>query len=93
MWNGKGARYNPTNQRLVFETFRADIIGGSIIPPPGKIKASGVNNFYLAGPETGSEDRSGHDGSVCPQQKWPGCLLYRMRRRERRRWGYKNISC
>lgn len=59
VWNGKAARYNPKTQKLVFETFRKDIVGGSIKPGPGQVKATGVDRFYLAGPGTGTEDRDG----------------------------------
>jgi hypothetical protein len=58
-WNGKGARYNPKTQKLVFETFRVDIVGGSIMPESGTIKATGVKEFFLAGPRTGTENPDG----------------------------------
>lgn len=59
VWNGKAARYNPLTDKLVFETFRKDILGGSVIPEPGRIKATGVTRFFLAGPRTGIEDQFG----------------------------------
>lgn len=59
VWNGKGARYNQTTKRLVFETFREDIVGGSVIANPGTIKASGIDRYYIAGPDTGSENCTG----------------------------------
>ncbi len=33
-WNAKAARYNPATQKLVFEVYRTDIVGGSIVPAP-----------------------------------------------------------
>ena len=53
-WNGKGARYNPRTRRLLFETFREDIVGGAVAGKPGEIKAPGVNCFFVAGPGTGA---------------------------------------
>jgi len=59
IWNGKGARYNPRTRQLVFEVFRKDIVGGSIWPAAGRIRATGITRVFIAGPETGSEDRCG----------------------------------
>jgi hypothetical protein len=60
-WNAKGARYNPATGKLVFETYRDDIRGGSIRPgssdPP--ITAIGVDQYYVASPGTGTWDESG----------------------------------
>ncbi len=65
-WNAKGARYNPATQKIVFETYRPDIIGGSLVS--GAILASvylqsgtltAVTQYYVAGPGTGSSAPSG----------------------------------
>jgi hypothetical protein len=39
-WNARGARYHAASDRLVFETYRDDIRGGSI--PDASITAAGV---------------------------------------------------
>lgn len=61
LWNGKGARFNPATAKLVFESYRDDIRGGSIRPGPGDppITAAGVTEYYVAGPGSGSFDVSG----------------------------------
>lgn len=56
-WNAKGARYHPGTDRLVYESFRADIRGGSI--PDASITAAGVTEYYLAGPATGTSHTDG----------------------------------
>lgn len=58
-WNGKGARFHPEGQKLVFETYRNDIRGGSIVAPRGAIKLPGVNRYFVAGPNTGTADVEG----------------------------------
>ena len=58
-WNAKGARYHPASRRLVFETFRKDIVGGSIVAATGEIKAPGVRSYFVAGPGTGTEIADG----------------------------------
>ncbi|MBA2323251.1 MAG: hypothetical protein H0V92_04250 [Pseudonocardiales bacterium] len=58
-WNGKAARYCAATGKLVFETFREDLIGGSTTPPSGTITAIGVTSYYDAGPATGPDSRSG----------------------------------
>ncbi|MGH8132955.1 MAG: choice-of-anchor D domain-containing protein, partial [Steroidobacteraceae bacterium] len=58
-WNGKGAHFNPATQRIVFETYRADLVGGSIQPAPGVIRAAGVTSYFQAGPNTGTVNPSG----------------------------------
>jgi len=56
-WNGKAASYNAATDRIVFESFRADIQGGSITDPA--ITATGVMEYYVAGPGTGTNNISG----------------------------------
>ncbi len=51
-WNGKGASYNPATKRISFEVHRADIRGGSI--PDSRTTAAGVNEYFVAGPGTGT---------------------------------------
>jgi hypothetical protein len=51
------ARYCALNNKLVFETFREDIIGGSF--NASEPHAPGVTTMFVAGPETGKEERSG----------------------------------
>jgi hypothetical protein len=58
-WNGKAARFHAASRKLVFETFREDIRGGSVIAPPGAVKFPGVNRYFVAGPDTGSADVEG----------------------------------
>ena len=58
-WNGKGARFHAASRKLVFETFREDIRGGSVIAPPGAARFPGVNRYFVAGSETGSADVDG----------------------------------
>jgi hypothetical protein len=56
-WNGKGARYHRATDRLVFETYRDDIRGGSI--PDSNITAAGVTEYFRAGPGTGTSNAAG----------------------------------
>jgi hypothetical protein len=56
-WNAKGASYNPTTHRIVFETYREDIRGGSLADPG--ITAQGVTQYYRCGPATGTLASSG----------------------------------
>jgi len=56
-WNGKAARYNAATRQLMFETYRRDIVGGSIAIGRGAIP--GVRRYYQAGPNSGSEEASG----------------------------------
>lgn len=59
-WNAKGARYNPATRQLVFESYRADIGGGSIGLERGAIRTPGVTSYYYqAGPRTGTVAASG----------------------------------
>jgi hypothetical protein len=43
----------------VFETFREDIVGGSLAGKTGEIKAPGVTCYFVAGPGTGSVKSDG----------------------------------
>ncbi|MBI2893356.1 MAG: hypothetical protein HYY06_07370 [Deltaproteobacteria bacterium] len=56
-WNAKGASYHAATGKLVFETHREDILGGSI--RPAGITAWGIASVYVAGPETGTVEESG----------------------------------
>ena len=58
-WNGKAARLCPATRKLVFETFRQDVVGGSFTPAAGTITAAGVTTYYVAGPGTGSTSATG----------------------------------
>jgi hypothetical protein len=51
-WNAKGASYCAAHDRLVFETTRADIVGGSTSST--QIQAAGIAVYYTAGPSTGT---------------------------------------
>jgi hypothetical protein len=57
-WNGKGARYHPATQTLVYETYRDDIRGGSKVDLVN-ITAPSVHEYYVAGRKTGTSDESG----------------------------------
>jgi hypothetical protein len=56
-WNAKWAHYNIATQKLVFDSYRLDIQGGSTYS--GSIKAADVNEYFQAGPNTGSVSSAG----------------------------------
>jgi|ERR1700730_12384400 len=56
-WNDKGARYNAATGQLVFETYRHDIVGGSI--STGRSAIAGVRRYYQAGPSSSADEASG----------------------------------
>ncbi len=67
-WNAKAAHYNPATHKLVFETYRVDIQGGSL--SAGTIQASvesstggltKVGNYYVAGPGSRTSASTGTD--------------------------------
>ena len=57
VWNSKAARLCPATRRIVFESHRDDIRGGSIAADD--IRATGVGEYYVAGPDTGTSHESG----------------------------------
>lgn len=56
-WKGKAARYDATTRQLVFETYRRDIVGGTIAT--GRSAIPGVRKYYQAGPSSGPDEASG----------------------------------
>ncbi|MGH8133887.1 MAG: hypothetical protein ACRETP_11775 [Steroidobacteraceae bacterium] len=58
-WNGKGARLLPSARKLIFETFRHDIRGGSVAAPRRAAGIPELQRSFIAGPETGSLDVDG----------------------------------
>lgn len=57
-WNAKAARYHAATHKIIFETFREDIVGGSVAAGPD-VSATGITEYYLAGPATGQLEQSG----------------------------------
>ena len=51
-WNAKFASYCPANDKIVFSTTRADLVGGSIYS--SQITAAGVMVYFQGGPHTGT---------------------------------------
>ena len=57
-WNAKAARYHAGTHRIIFETFREDIRAGSIAAG-ANVTATGITEYYIAGPNAGAVKESG----------------------------------
>jgi hypothetical protein len=58
-WNGRAARFLAAGRKLVFESYRADIRGGSIAIPLAAAGPPALARTFVAGPGTGTIDATG----------------------------------